>query len=277
MGKSNLGIQIWAYIDIFETLVWFTITGLIITISLAYTMICCSKINESSEEYSCFTVFALTTIFPLNLILGSGIVTKSASAKMISLSTGLMTCILWCHFSSDLMARMTSAPQTTTGIRSFQDVIDGNFNVVVMEFSANHEFLQDADPTSAKYKYYHNNMNGNPDAFVTSTKQGKTAMLNRENTLYYGTTFNVIGDDMFKALKMTDATYSTFGWAFRKKSELTDFFSYHLHQLKQTGLLDKFDKKWIYEECNSPFLAVKILLDFIHLSDKLVNLKNNFL
>jgi hypothetical protein len=187
-----------------------------------------------------------------------------------------MTCILWCHFSSDLMARMTFAPQTT-GIRSFQDVIDGNFKVVVLEFSSGHEFLQDADPMSAKYKYYHKNMDGNPDAFVTSHKQAKDAMIERENTLYYGTTFYVIGDDRFIALKMTDATYSTFGWAFPKQSELTDFFSYHLHQLKEKGLLDKFYTKWIYEECNSPFLTVKLRFEIIHMSDKLINIENNFL
>jgi hypothetical protein len=256
-------VNIWVYMDIFQHLVWYACAVSILTVSLGYSIIIFMRINycnssEDSEKFNFFNVAALTALFPLHLMLGPDVDTKTVSAKIICLSIGLMSGFIWSHYSSDLMARMTFAPEIEAGIESFQDAIDGNFRVVVFKSSAQHEFLKNADPTSAKFKYYYDNMDGNSDAFVDSTEleQAKTILLESENTLIYTSGLALSDDDRFIALKMTDSIYITVGWAFQKRSEFTEFFNHHLNQMKATGVMNKLSKQWKNKVCSSPFALV---------------------
>jgi ABC-type amino acid transport substrate-binding protein len=146
---------------------------------------------------------------------------------------------------------MTFEPQTHSAIISFQDVIDGNFKVLVTKSSSNHELLKTADPTSAMFKYYYDNMEGNSDYFVNSAEQAMVIMLEKENTLLYDSSLVANGDDRFQAIKTTDGIYVTFGWAFKKRSEFTKYFNYHLYQMKQRGVMNKLTKKWKPQVNNS--------------------------
>jgi hypothetical protein len=144
---------------------------------------------------------------------------------------------------------MTFEPQTHSEITSFQDVLDGNYKVLVGKSFAAEELLKTADPTSAMFKYYYDRMDGNSDAFVYSAEEGKSKMLDRENTLYFGESAEVNGDDRFLALKTTDAVYLTIGWAFQKGSKFTEYFNHHLHQMKGKGIMSKLAKKWKPKVC----------------------------
>jgi hypothetical protein len=154
-------------------------------------------VSEDNKLYF-LNVLASTAHFPLQLMLeGSDVATKTVSSKIILLSIGLMSGIIWSHYSSDLMARMVFEPQIQSGIRSFQDVIDGNFKVVTYDGSSI-EFLKSSNPLSAKFKYYNDNMDGNSNALVENLDQAKNILLEQENTLFYGEDLNFIDDDRDK-------------------------------------------------------------------------------
>jgi hypothetical protein len=139
---------------------------------------------------------------------------------------------------------MTFEPQAHSEITSFQDVLDRNYKVLVWKSTAAEELLKTADPTSAMFKYYYGQIDGSPDAFVYSKEEGKSKMLDQENTLYFEESAVVHGDDRFLALKIADAVYLTSGWVFKKRSEFTGYFNHHLDQMKQNGIMSKFAKKW---------------------------------
>jgi hypothetical protein len=167
--------------------------------------------SEDNILYS-LHVLASTAHFPLRLMLeGSDIATKTVSSKIILLSIGLMSGIIWSHYSTDLMARMTFAPQTQSEIRSFQDVIDGNLKVVTYDADgAGLEFLKSSNPLSVKFKYYNDNMDGNSNAFVENLDQAKDILLQQENTLFYGPDLDFIEDDRDEIQQIIIRTLSGF-------------------------------------------------------------------
>jgi hypothetical protein len=164
-------------------------------------------VSDDNEPYF-LNVLASTAHFPLQLMLeGSNVATTTLSSKIIFLSIGLMSGIIWSHYSSDLMARMTFAPQTQSEIRSFQDVIDGNLKVVTYD-GAVLEFLKSSDPLSAKFKYYNDNMDGNSNALVENLNQAKDILLEQESTLFYGPDLEFIDDDRDKIHQIVKSTLS---------------------------------------------------------------------
>jgi hypothetical protein len=145
---------------------------------------------------------------------------------------------------------MTFGPQTYSEITSFQDVLDGNYKVLVHKSTSSEELLKSADPTSAMFKYYYDRMDGNPDAFVYSDEEKKSKMLEQENTLYFGESPEMNGDDRFLVLKTTDAVYIRIGWAYQKRSEFKEYFNHHLTQMKKNGIMHKLAKKWKSKVCH---------------------------
>jgi hypothetical protein len=102
--------------DIYPLVVWYVCMGSILTIALGYTVISFSQVNDfhapdDSEDFTFFNGVALTILCFLQL--SYEVVTHSVSAKIIYLTTGLFTYLIWSYYESDLTARMTSGPPTT--------------------------------------------------------------------------------------------------------------------------------------------------------------------
>lgn len=103
-------VHIWVYMDIFHHFVWYAFVVVILTISVGYSIIIYLRKNAclASEEYNKVNIVNVITssaLFPLSVMLGSGDVTNSLSSRIIFFSIGLLSCIIWSHYSSDLMAR----------------------------------------------------------------------------------------------------------------------------------------------------------------------------
>jgi hypothetical protein len=78
--------------------------------SFGYSIIINSRaiLCNASMEYNMVNfanVLASTALFPLHIMLGSDVSTNSLASKMICLSVGLMSCIIWSYYSSDMMSR----------------------------------------------------------------------------------------------------------------------------------------------------------------------------
>jgi hypothetical protein len=54
---------------------------------------------------------------------------------------GMTTNIIFTYYTSDLTARMTSGPPSTP-IRSFQDVLERKYKVIVEDSTSNHDFFK---------------------------------------------------------------------------------------------------------------------------------------
>jgi hypothetical protein len=64
--------------------------------------------------------------------------------------------------------------------RSSDDVIERKYKVMVQESSSNHKFLWTAKNISAMFYFYHNEMDGEEDSFVSTNTEAKDNLLNRQ-------------------------------------------------------------------------------------------------
>jgi hypothetical protein len=140
---------------------------------------------------------------------------------------------------------MTSGPPSNS-IRSFNDVIEKDYKVIVHESTSNHVFLKSANPNSAMFKFYWSQMDGNSDSFVNSAEEAVGRVLTEEKTLFFTSMFSAFGDERIVTLKMIDSISSNNGWAFQKDSELVDFFNHHLFKMQQSGVQYRVNRDWKY-------------------------------
>jgi hypothetical protein len=145
-------------------------------------------------------------------------------------------------------------------IRSFQDVIDQKYKIVVIPSSSQHNLMKSALPGSPMHKVYYESMDGNSDAFMgffewlKKVKDGKTLIFIASSASHL--------DDRVYALKMVDSVTCQLGWAFQKNSEFTEFFNYHLFKLIEGGLMYHVRKSTLEKEVIEIGLSDTITLGY---------------
>jgi hypothetical protein len=259
-NKANLLV----YMEIFSIETWCICAITLIAISLAFMMINWSGSNNihSSRNRESFGILnSLALLMMLLMQLDYGAVIRSLSAKILLCFSALMTYLIFSHFTCDLTARMTSAPSASS-IRSFQDVIDRGYTVIVMESTASHGILNSEKKGSAMYTVYHNSMLGNPDSFVQTTEESLNVPLTRKNTLLFDSTMMVVSNKRYVDLEITDGVNGQVAWAFQKESEFTDFFNYHLLKLQERGVMHKIVRDWSYSPSESYWVPDAISLGY---------------
>ena len=118
------------------------------------------------------------------------------SAKILLLVSGISMYLLFMYYSADLTTEMTTGPGLHP-VRNFDDVIKGNYKVIVKEATGQSEEMKNAIPGTAKHKYYHDQMKGNSKAIVKGQDDAIKMMNEDDKTLFFYTlTARFITDEL---------------------------------------------------------------------------------
>ena len=152
--------------------------------------------------------FPSTMEFPINI--GMNLL----SSRIIFLFAGLATFVLYAHYEANLTAMMTSGP-IETSIKSFDDVIKGEYKVVVEAATPMEIFMRTAEPGSAMHQVYYETMENNDDAYVADLPASIDALYEREKTLTFTSSlydFMKIGErlDYLKIQGLSTHTFLVF-------------------------------------------------------------------
>lgn len=133
------------------------------------------------------------------------------SFKTLFLASNLTGFVVYAHYASDLTAVMTSGtPQEE--ISSFADVISGGFDVVVVESTAEHDFLKRSRIGTAMQNFYTSNMRDKGSAFVEDFSELVDVLRNRRNTLVFSSTVGFINVEGLIFHKTTDGLHGQVYW-----------------------------------------------------------------
>ena len=122
--------------------------------------------------------------------------TAKISAKILLLASGISMYLLFMVYSADLTTEMTTGPGLHP-VRNFDDVIKGNYKVIVKEATGQSEEMKNAIPGTAKHKFYHNQMKDNPKAIVKGQDDAIKMMNEDDKTLFFYTlTARFITDEL---------------------------------------------------------------------------------
>ena len=194
LGKGE-GLNYSAFVNTFPIVVWILIAASFLILAIAFYIISTSGINKfhddsDSESFGLLNSLALSVILAIQL--SCNVVVKSTSARIIYLAGCIMAYLLFSYYESVLTAELTTVGAKIS-IRNFQDVINQQYNVIVLYSSSNHEILRNAEEGTAMNKVYYNTIHDYPDQFVTSLADGVNEIFSREKTLFFGPEISLLG------------------------------------------------------------------------------------
>ena len=179
--------NLWVYVDTFPKITWAICGAMVVAIALGFAAIdaLINHVHDHGdlEELNIFNAIGLSA-FDSAMQLPYNICIKHHSSKIMFFFAGIGIYVIFAHYSASLTAQMTSGPRRTP-IKSFADVIKEEYQVIVEDSTSMHIFLETARPGSAMHRFYYNNMENNPDSFVSSVDEGLNVLYSNYKTLTF--------------------------------------------------------------------------------------------
>ncbi len=234
-----------AYINVFSTYSWGLIGLMILAVGVS-TFVIRVLANGSAEAWG--FVDGLAFAYNSLLQLSYGTVTGRVSIKVVILSVCLPAFFLYACYTADLTALMTKREPPPT-IRSFADVLEHEYQVVVWKGTSPEEYLVNSQPGSGMHEVYNETMAGNPSAYVNDDIEGLEVLRTKEKTLFYASEMTFFGhDDIVVNRNLEDRIYAYLGIGLQKESEFRNIFDFYIISLYEDGHMDKLNKKWLVRD-----------------------------
>ena len=186
--STNPATNLWVYVDTFPKITWAICGSMVVAVAIGFVIINFFNINylhgsDASHELNMFNALGFAA-FPSTMELPLNISVKHVSSRIMFLFAGFGTFVLYAHYEANLTALMTSGPKDST-IKSFADVIKGEYKVVVEDSTSMQIFMETARPGTAMHQVYYETMENNPDSFVTSLDESLDVLFSNDKTLTF--------------------------------------------------------------------------------------------
>ncbi len=230
------------YLGIFAVQGWLFTATLIAFTALGFFLVARERYPEETAPVATLARGA-TLSARHHLHLGVTVPAPAWSVRILIWTSSIGGLLVYTYYTCDLTALTTSSSEPSY-VRSFNDVIEQQYQVVVLNDSAAEEILSTSRPRSPMRRVYETTMVGKRDAFTAIREEGNRIVLDRPKHLMFGTDLLPGLDGRFVALDIEDAYKGQLAFGLRKNSEFTDLFNYHLHRMEVAGLLSRIRRKW---------------------------------
>ncbi len=198
------------------------------------------------------TAWSLTKLFLAGMheFFLSLIQKKSSLSKMVCkgerlllLTTSIGSFFLLTCYEGDVTATMTAGTRAPS-LRSFQDVLDANYEIHSQGGTAYYDYFKNAQPDTIVYRIFeHYLIDSNLREFV------KEQLDNPSKAAFFTSIFTSVEHKNSIFLKNLDGAVSTqLTFGLQKDSEFKDMFNFHLSRLKEAGVITTVIHKWLEEE-----------------------------
>lgn len=194
----------WIYMEIMPVTVWVACGSLVLIIAFSFTIINVSGIDNlhsasDSEQFNIINGIGLSLMFFRQIYYDVNI--GVISSRILFLLSALTSYLLYAHYTAYFTAMTTATYEANDNpIKSFEDVIDSDYKVIVVESTAPHGYLKNARPGTAMHKIYYDTMAGNPSAIMQNHDEAAKLMEQNEDILYYGDLGFGLGHDNLRFL-----------------------------------------------------------------------------
>ena len=166
---------------------------------ICFTLINASGINnlhsnDDSEKFTFFNGVGVAMILMMQL--SYELQTKKISAKILLFISGMSMYMLLMMYTADLTTEMTTGPGLHP-VNNFDDVIKGDYKVLVKASTGQYEEMKNAVPGSAKHKVYLDQIKDN-SKYLVSGQQQAIEMMNEDDKMlfFYTPTARFITDEL---------------------------------------------------------------------------------
>ena len=256
---------------------WTMILGILVIIALDVSM--CLFMHVAKEEKAtriqvCMDGLAMVYLFLLQQ--GAHPDARHLSRRLLSLTTSMLTLLVFIYYANDITAKMTSGPPNPHPVRTFGDVLVHGYKVIVAGNYA-WQMLQRSPTESAKHKVFKHFFEESEETILQYEKmalgeqlEDKTieqlkddlphwyhntnenyewaqdTIIDEQKTLWYCPAFcdPPRSRGKIKALKMDDSVHTHGGHVLHPDSEYLSVFNHYLLKEYEHGILNRLDKSY---------------------------------
>ena len=251
--------NMWVYIQVFRISPWIVYIVLLTLLGMALVMksgllgkdyvATISKKNSSvNQRHEVFSNFCLVYIYAIQM--GNHPNSKILTSRMVTLTTSMVTLVMFTYFASQTTSEMTSGPPDIP-VRTFDDIIYHDYKVIA-QGAYWEKLLHDAQPGTAKkivYNFYLRKIDRTTgNELEVSIEIFKKAQSDSK-TLVYTSSIATLGYDyppyqelidQMRLVKLDDAQFAMATVGLQKDSEFLQIVNHYI--VKQTN------RKWLSEK-----------------------------
>ena len=264
--ENNLDVLV--YINVFGLSQWILFCSALAVISL-WMPVSQMLLDDNYQRPPISEQFAMTYLFLLQQ--GNHPTRKHLAKRISSLTLSMVTLLVFIYYSNDITAKMT-AGSASHPVRNFQDVIDGEYKVIVIDGNGRAlGLLKDSKENTAKhsvFKLYFEEDYKNFRKWDEARDEGKfddaegiklanwiaasdenydwaeKQIMTDKKTLWYCTkecAFESINGGKVIALPMDDATNDYTGFLTSARSEYIPVIRHYVQKAHETGISQRIE------------------------------------
>ncbi len=249
-GGSNAP-RIWVYLDIFTSSTWLVIIASLFAFAALFQVIRLLGSDRfhrdrDPEAFLLHNSLGAVAVYMLQRSYGdNGLNPRRISSRMLNLTASLFAYLVYSYYASDLTSRMTSSPPASP-VRSFADVIAGDYRVIVKAEASGHEVLATSKPGTAMHEVYHGRMLGREaESVFPSSESAKAWLYSHPKTFYFADDLSALVDSRMRPLTISDGFSGHLAFGLRRDSELADLFNFHLQKMEEDGVMARIKDEWL--------------------------------
>ena len=204
---TTVDINIMVYMDILATKTWALCLLMIIMIAITFTIINASGTNNLYQTYDSESFSFISGVGLALMFMGQQRFTlclRSSSSRILFFTVGLCTYILFQFYAADLTTHMIVGSKEHS-IKSFDDVIRYDYNVITLKATSWHGILKRALPGTGMSQVYEEKMAGNPNSLLDSNWNRHMitdSLYKREKTLFFASSLVNLGNKRLQSLDL---------------------------------------------------------------------------
>ncbi len=165
--------------------------------------------------------------------------------KVFLMTISAVSFFLYNFYVGDLTATMTVG-NGVARLRSFQEALDQKYTVYTAAGTAFEDFFRLSPEGSAAGQIYRSSLESLSPLMAVSEFPAVARM--RPKVVFFGSAFTFIHDEGLLPLAgFRDALRTQLGLALQRNSELRRALDHHVIRMKETGVFEQLERKWLEE------------------------------
>ena len=242
LKPTGIAPNMWVYVRVFGVIQWAIYLLLLMVFATVMTMILMWRREKWQDSQMKYVPTALGTSFLFTIQMGEHPDTKYLGTRILTLTTAMLTLLLWVYYNNDITAEMTSGPPENT-VSTFEDVIHYDYRVV-SHLRSLVDQLRDSDQGTAKHETFNRYFyNGEEEKDVVecilemiSDEESKTLLFAQKISVIPKSNYEKFLMDKIYPLKMDDSSYNLLGLGLQKDSEFLGIFNHYLLKQMENGI-----------------------------------------
>ena len=244
--QKGVSFNMWVYLTVFGPPQWAFFVTLLVLMLMGLCLTTALSRDKSGRKFGMkrggkknilldSPASGLVLVCLYTIQMGSHTDSKSLAPRFITLTTSLLTLLLFVYYTNDITANMTAgAPEIP--IRTFEDVVEHDYRVVTHSpWMANS--LASAKPGTPKHAVYHDKFQ-----MTKTQEESLTKIISDSKTLFFWNQDYVGATPELEALvqqtqplKMDDAIYGQVTLALQRDSEFLPLFNHYILRGHESG------------------------------------------